>query len=126
MVNVPLQNKTHEEELKEAVYMLNPLSIDMDVMRMELTNSALESVAYNVNRKNTDLKFFEFGKTYTKKEDNYIEKEVLQLTFSGNRHPEHWSVKSTYLTHNELIAVATGIGKKLNISESKIKKVMKV
>ncbi len=56
-----------EEELKEAVYMLNPLSIDMDVMRMELTNSALESVAYNVNRKNTDLKFFEFGKTYTKK-----------------------------------------------------------
>ena len=115
-----------EEELKNAVYMLNPLSIDMDIMRMELTNSALESVAYNVNRKNSDLKFFEFGKTYTKKKDKYIEKEVLQLTFSGKRHPEHWSIKNSDLTHNELIAVAHGIGKKLNISESKIKKIIKL
>ena len=111
-----------EEEIKNAVHLLNPLSIDMDVMRMELTNSALESIAYNLNRKNTDLKFFEFGKTYIKKDENYIEREVLQLTFSGKRHPEHWSVKSQNLTHNELIAVAFGLGKKLNISESKMKK----
>ena len=115
-----------EEEIKNAVHLLNPLSIDMDVMRMELTNSALESVAYNLNRKNTDLKFFEFGKTYIKKDKNYIEKEVLQLTFSGNRHPEHWYVKSQNLTHNELIAVAFGLGKKLNISESKMKKTVKL
>lgn len=115
-----------EEEIKNAVHLLNPLSIDMDVMRMELTNSALESVAYNLNRKNTDLKFFEFGKTYIKKDENYIEKEVLQLTFSGNRHPEHWNVKSQNLTHNELIAVAFGLGKKLNISESKMKKTVKL
>jgi phenylalanyl-tRNA synthetase beta chain len=79
-----------------------------------------------VNRKNSDLKFFEFGKTYTKKEDKYIEKEVLQLTFSGKRHPEHWSIKNSDLTHNELIAVAHGIGKKLNISESKMKKTIKL
>lgn len=115
-----------EEEIKNAVHLLNPLSIDMDVMRMEMTNSALESVAYNLNRKNTDLKFFEFGKTYIKKDENYIEKEVLQLTFSGNRHPEHWSIKSQNLTHNELIAVAFGLGKKLNISESKMKKTVKL
>ena len=115
-----------EEEIKNAVHLLNPLSIDMDVMRMELTNSALESIAYNLNRKNTDLKFFEFGKTYIKKDESYIEKEVLQLTFSGNRHPEHWSVKSQNLTHNELIAVAFGLGKKLNISESKMKKTVKL
>ena len=115
-----------EEEIKNAVHLLNPLSIDMDVMRMEMTNSALEYVAYNLNRKNTDLKFFEFGKTYIKKDENYIEKEVLQLTFSGNRHPEHWSIKSQNLTHNELIAVAFGLGKKLNISESKMKKTVKL
>lgn len=115
-----------EEEIKNAVHLLNPLSIDMDVMRMELTNSALESIAYNLNRKNTDLKLFEFGKTYIKKDESYIEKEVLQLTFSGNRHPEHWSVKSQNLTHNELIAVAFGLGKKLNISESKMKKTVKL
>lgn len=115
-----------EEEIKNAVHLLNPLSIDMDVMRMELTNSALESIAYNLNRKNTDLKFFEFGKTYIKKDENYIEREVLQLTFSGKRHPEHWSVKSQNLTHNELIEVAFRLGKKLNISESKMKKTVKL
>lgn len=116
----------NEDELKDAVNMLNPLSIDMDIMRMELTNSALESVAYNLNRKNSDLKFFEFGKTYRRKEDKYIEKEILQLTFSGKRHPEHWSIKNSELTHNELIAVAQGIGEKLNISKSKIKKIIKL
>jgi phenylalanyl-tRNA synthetase beta chain len=115
-----------EEEIKNAVYILNPLSNDMDIMRMELTNSALQSVAYNLNRKNIDLKFFEFGKTYIKKDENYIEKEVLQLTFSGKRHPEHWSVETQNLTHNELIAVALGLGKKLNISESKMKKTLKL
>ena len=78
------------------------------------------------SRKNSDLKFFEFGKTYRKKEDKYIEKEILQLTFSGKRHPEHWSIKNSELTHNELIAVAQGIGEKLNISKSKIKKIIKL
>lgn len=109
-----------EEQLEEAVHILNPLSSDMNVMRMELTHSALSSVAYNINRKNTNLKFYEFGKTYFKHGEKYVEQEVLQLTFSGNRHPEHWSVQNSSLTHNQLIAVAHSIGEKLNIPPSKI------
>lgn len=113
-----------EEELAKAVYMLNPLSQDMNVMRMELVNSALSSVAYNVNRKNADLKFFEFGKVYFKQEKNYVEREVLQLTFSGNRHPEHWSTTSNKATTDELRAVAQNVLKKLNIAPKYLDKLL--
>ncbi|PCJ65581.1 MAG: phenylalanine--tRNA ligase subunit beta [Bacteroidetes bacterium] len=115
-----------EEQLSEAVYMLNPLSQDMNVMRMELVNSALTSVAYNVNRKNTDLKFYEFGKTYFKRDGKYVEFEVLQLTFSGNRHPEHWSTVSNKATSDELLAVVKNILTKLNIAPKHLDKITTV
>ncbi len=122
---VPSSSYT-EEELKNSVSLMNPLSSDMDVMRMELINSAISTVAYNVNRKNHDLKFFEFGKTYFKIDGKYSEKEVLQITMSGNRHPEHWSVKSKKVREEELIAIANNIFTKLNIPAKKLKKVMKL
>jgi phenylalanyl-tRNA synthetase beta chain len=115
-----------EEQLSEAIYMLNPLSQDMNVMRMELVNSALSSVAYNVNRKNSNLKFYEFGKTYFKREGKYVELESLQLTFTGNRHPEHWNTKSEKATQDELIAVAATIFKKLNIVPKQLDKLVTV
>ena len=122
---VPSSSYT-EEELKNSVSLMNPLSSDMDIMRMELINSAISTVAYNVNRKNHDLKFFEFGKTYFKIDGKYSEKEVLQITMSGNRHPEHWSVKSKKVREEELIAIANNIFTKLNIPAKKLKKVMKL
>ncbi|HBS53260.1 MAG TPA: phenylalanine--tRNA ligase subunit beta, partial [Flavobacterium sp.] len=45
------------------VTMLNPLSSDLATMRQSLLFSGLEAISYNINRKNTDLKLFEFGKT---------------------------------------------------------------
>jgi phenylalanyl-tRNA synthetase beta chain len=111
-----------EDELKEAVHMLNPLSQDMGVMRMELVNSALSTVAYNVNRKNSDVKCYEFGKTYFKRNGKYEEYEVLQITFSGNRHPEHWSTKNIKATQDELLAVVSNVLTKLNIAPKHLEK----
>ncbi|MFM2214371.1 MAG: Phenylalanine--tRNA ligase beta subunit, partial [Bacteroidota bacterium] len=53
------------EMLKEEynVMMLNPLSNDLSAMRQSLLFSGLEAVSYNINRRNGDLKLFEFGKT---------------------------------------------------------------
>lgn len=113
-----------DEQLTEAIPMLNPLSVDMNVMRMELVNSALQSVAYNVNRKNTNLKFFEFGKIYKKIKGKYVEHELLQLTFSGNRHPEHWSTQASKASMDELQAVVKNIGTKLNIPQKKLAKLV--
>ena len=115
-----------EDQLAEAVYMLNPLSQDMNVMRMELVNSALSSVAYNVNRKNSNLKFYEFGKTYFKRDGKYVELESLQLTFSGNRNPEHWSTKSEKATTDQLLAVVANVFKKLNIAPKQLDKLVTV
>ena len=79
------------------VVMLNPLSNDLGVMRQSLLFSGLESVIYNINRKNSSLKFFEFGKTYHNFESGYSEQKHLTLFVSGNRTKERWNtpVKSS-------------------------------
>lgn len=46
------------------VYLMNPLSNDLNVMRQTLLFGGLESIQHNANRKNADLKFFEFGNCY--------------------------------------------------------------
>jgi phenylalanyl-tRNA synthetase beta chain len=73
------------------VTMLNPLSNDLATMRQSLLFSALEAAAYNINRKNQDLKLFEFGKSYHKKPEAYQENKHLTLLLSGNRHAEIWN-----------------------------------
>ena len=76
------------------VEMLNPLSNDLKVMRQSLLFSGLESVSYNLNRKNNALKFYEFGKTYHKYEKGYQEDKHLTLFITGNRTKDTWKVNS--------------------------------
>ena len=75
------------------VTMLNPLSSDLGVMRQSLLFSGLESVIYNINRRNNSLKFFEFGKTYHKFESGYSEQKHLTLFVSGNRNKDSWNTE---------------------------------
>lgn len=81
------------ESLKEefTVKMLNPLSNDLSVMRQSMLFSALEAVSFNINRRKTDLKLFEFGKTYHKLPSGFDENKHLTLTVSGNRSDESWT-----------------------------------
>ena len=73
------------------VTMLNPLSADLSTMRQSLLFSGLEAVSYNINRKNPDLKLFEFGKTYHNYLAGYEEKKHLSLFVTGNRNQENWT-----------------------------------
>ena len=75
----------------ESVEMLNPLSADLAVMRRTLLNGLLENVAFNVNRRNTNVKLFEFGKIYRKLNGNYEEQRCLAITLSGNYTSESWT-----------------------------------
>ena len=68
---IGLSEQVKEEE---TVAMLNPLSSDLSVLRQSLLFSALEALSYNINRRNTDLKLFEFGKTYHKIDGVYTKK----------------------------------------------------
>lgn len=81
------------EMLKEEhnVSMLNPLSSDLATMRQSLLFSGLEAISYNINRKNTDLKLFEFGKTYHNFPSGYEEQKHLTLFLTGNRNQETWT-----------------------------------
>ena len=81
------------ETLKEEhnVTMLNPLSNDLATMRQSMLFSGLEAVSYNINRRNSDLKLFEFGKTYHKIASGYEEPKHLTLFVSGNRMTESWT-----------------------------------
>ncbi|CCG53028.1 Phenylalanine--tRNA ligase beta subunit [Flavobacterium indicum GPTSA100-9 = DSM 17447] len=76
---------------EETVAMLNPLSNDLSVMRQSMLFSSLEAVSYNINRRNTDLKLYEFGKTYHKIEGAFVEKKHLTLTITGNAQAENWN-----------------------------------
>jgi phenylalanyl-tRNA synthetase beta chain len=81
------------ETLKEDynVTMLNPLSSDLATLRQSLLFSGLEAISYNINRKNSDLKLFEFGKTYHKFLAGYEEIKHLTLFQTGNRNKENWT-----------------------------------
>jgi len=72
------------------VSMLNPLSNDLKVLRQSLLFSGLESISYNLNRKNNSLKLYEFGKTYHKYDHGYQEDKHLTIFISGARTKDTW------------------------------------
>ncbi|HCS20588.1 MAG TPA: phenylalanine--tRNA ligase subunit beta [Bacteroidetes bacterium] len=87
-------SRYYSEEMKQkAVWVKNPLSSDMEIMRPAMLPSLLQVVAHNKNRKNGDLKLFELGKVYFKNaEGSYFEEERLALVATGNWTRESWHV----------------------------------
>lgn len=73
------------------VEMLNPLSSDLGVMRQSLLFNGLEAVSYNINRRKTNLKLFEFGKTYHNYESGRVEHKKMSLILTGNKNSESWN-----------------------------------
>ncbi len=81
--------------LETAVKMMNNLSADLDVLRPSMLETGLETIAYNCNRRNHNLRLFEFGKTYaTSGSGQYSETEHLCIYLSGLDTEEGWRVKS--------------------------------
>jgi phenylalanyl-tRNA synthetase beta chain len=78
------------------VKMLNSLSAGLNVLRPSMLETGLESIAYNLNRKNSDLQFFEFGKTYTSSGiAQYSEQQHLSLLITGKTSTDTWKAKAT-------------------------------
>ncbi len=80
---------TSVKDETDAVKLLNPLSNDLAFMRKSLLEGLLQNAVYNINRKNQDLKFFEFGKIYHKKE-KYEERKQLAVLVTGRNVAENW------------------------------------
>ncbi len=68
----------------------NTSNVHLDIMRPEMLLSGMESVRYNLNRQQKDLRFFEFGKSYQKAGDEHKENEHLSIYISGAEEQESW------------------------------------
>ena len=100
-----------QAELQQTVKMMNSLSADLNVMRLSMLQTGLESVAYNLNRKNNDLQFFEFGKTYSKNGiGKYQEQQNLSLFITGKKVQDGWSTKAQKVD----IYYAKGVAEKIS------------
>jgi phenylalanyl-tRNA synthetase beta chain len=99
------------------VKVLNPLSTDLNVMRNTMLYGGLESLSYNINRKQADLKFFEFGKTYQTidAEFKYSETKHLSLFVTGRKYPENPYEENNKVDFNYLKACIKAILNKLAI-----------
>ena len=87
---------------EQLVMLANPLSSDLNAMRQTLLFGGLNSVIWNINRQNPDLKLYEFGHCYFyNKRDgihpkavNFIEKASLDLFISGTTRRQSWNYKT--------------------------------
>jgi phenylalanyl-tRNA synthetase beta chain len=83
----------------QLVRLANPLSSDLNALRMSLLFGGLNSVLWNINRQNPDLKLYEYGNCYFRqknetgqpKVEDFLEKSSLDLFISGKILPENWN-----------------------------------
>jgi len=90
---------TGDFDVKTIVRLANPLSSDLNVMRLSLLPGMLNTISWNINRQNSNLRLFELGNTYARREgrgtmeitDNFSEQQILALALTGNINEKHWN-----------------------------------
>lgn len=102
------------------VVILNKLSEDLGVLRQSLLFTGLEVLAHNINRRQKDLKLFEFGTVYAKGSEGYDEGQRLSLFLTGNATRENWMQAVKAVTFTDLYAVVEALLTKLNISNQEV------
>lgn len=103
------------EDENSVVKMLNPLSNDLGVMRQSLLSNGLEAVAYNQNRKSSDLKLFEFGNSYWKKENGYDQREMLAMYLTGSHGIENWDNPNREVSFADMMGVCKEVINKFKL-----------
>ncbi|TAF73712.1 MAG: phenylalanine--tRNA ligase subunit beta [Bacteroidetes bacterium] len=108
-------------DAKQSVEILNKLSPELGVMRQSMLFSGLESVLYNINRKQKNLKFYEFGNVYRKKAEgnevkDFEETAHLALFITGNAAQESWKQKSAQANFHDLAEAIQKVLFQVNIS----------
>lgn len=101
----------------ENVEILNKLSEDLGVMRQSLVFSGLESIQHNVNRKQSNLRLFEFGRIYKKKEGQYDEQEQLSVFLTGLKSEESWNAEKKLVDFYSISSVVHKILDKFSITD---------
>ncbi len=123
MMGLSLTKESYYTDTTSLVKVLNPLSADLNVMRQSMLFGGLESLAYNINRKQADLKLFEFGKTYQTIDAEtitngfkYAEAKHLTLFVTGRKYNENPYGENNKVDFSYLKASIEAILHKLAIS----------
>ena len=100
----------------QRIEILNKLSEEQGVLRQTMLFTGLEVCAHNINRRQKDLKLFEFGKTYWKEGGRYAEEERLALYMTGGLGEENWHAKHGKATYFDLVQQVHNVLQKSNLS----------
>lgn len=113
-----------------AIMLMNPLSADLNCMRQTLLFGGMESIAYNVNRKNGNIKFYEFGNCYffdpEKKQTAeaplkpYSENYHLGLWVCGNKTVQSWVLKQEKSSFYQLRAYVDNVLTRMGLNVKRL------
>ena len=114
----------YDDNQDTLVHIMNPLSSDLNVMRQTLLYGGMESIAHNANRKNANLRFFEFGNVYyfspEKQNDDdpmqaYKEQNHLGLWVTGRRVEGSWAHQNEDSSFFELSAYVENVFRRIGL-----------
>jgi len=116
-------NKAFDEN--KNVKLLNALSQDLDILRQSLLFGGLEVISYNINRKTADLKLYEFGNVYIKKDNSpglkkYNEQKYLSVFVCGLAEAENWNSSDTKVDFYYLKGILESVLLRLGLSRHEI------
>ena len=108
---------SRRDENTQYVELVNPLSTDLCVMRQSLVYGVLQSISFNSNRNQKEIKFYEFGKTYFKNSaGTYIENKKLSVALFGNFQENNWIIPQNTSTFFHLKGIVSQLLTSFNIS----------
>jgi phenylalanyl-tRNA synthetase beta chain len=96
-----------EHNLSTAVRLLNNLSAELDIMRPSMLETGLGVLAYNINRKNNNLRFFELGKIYKQEEGKYSETEKICFWITDKKQHSNWkhqNIEADFFTAKGIVS----------------------
>ncbi len=132
MMNLSLTKGDYSVKLnstspERSVTMMNPLSSDLNALRQTLLFGGLETIAYNQNRKNADLKLYEFGKTYLSIKSGeaakYVETKHLSLYITGKKQEENWNAKNENVNFYSLKGIVNSVLGRLGLNDIKLSEI---
>ena len=118
IMNNSLTNNELDIEERKSVKIINSISSDVSQLRTSLLESSLKTLKYNLNRKNSNTNFYEFGKIYENTLENNKESRRLGILFSGNIIEKNWNsdvVKADFYTLKNIVL---NIFKRLSVNVS--------
>lgn len=122
LTNPAYSNLSKQLEDVPKVNLLNPLGQDLSQLRSSLLFSFLEVVLFNSNRQQKDLRIYEFGKTYSKSKESFVESKKLGVCITGNKHSEMWNSQTSKISFFDLKAIGINILNRLGIFSFKEQK----